>query len=621
MLLFFLNLDIERAIAFIKEGNYTRAIEILEKEKSSETIYYLGWLYLKERQYDRILEFSFPDSFAYFKFMAAKALNDTAEMLSYAKRCAKSDTRCCDFLIDYYTNEPDSFIEYVRMYRDGDKKRRYLILYYKNRDTAIAKRYVKRLSSRKQRIYYSILLCNDNLLKQSYIAELIRGYPDSREARLFVEAFKPLDATDSFYLARIKKDKGLLKILMKNQTLRKKAVYELARIYYKEREYEIALQYANMYRSRVFYGLKYRILRRLKDSLRFQFLDSIIKYYPEKKYIVYKGIAYERDKEFLKAAELYLTYGQRLNNANLMKRAGIIYAYLGNVEKAKKIFKRYRHSSSLSNFYLFYLTGDSTYLIYLKEKEPLSYYTVFLAKIKAFDNETCKEWIVKWWDGDSLFEVDSAYIMYNLALRRPAVIEKYLKRTKQNPFVKLMLIEYFLRFGYPNYAIKWAERLLSQARRHRYYRVSYELVSFLFPLYYKDLIDKDIRVEFLSLVRQESWFNDRAKSSANAIGLSQLLYSTAKSITDTITKEDLFFYRINLKIGMRHFKTLKQAYNNTIFAYAAYNAGGGNLKTWRRYLPRDSIFFIDLIPFSETRGYLRNCLKGRVIYNYLLEGD
>ena len=83
----------------------------------------------------------------------------------------------------------------------------------------------------------------------------------------------------------------------------------------------------------------------------------------------------------------------------------------------------------------------------------------------------------------------------------------------------------------------------------------------------------DPRVAF-GLVRAESEFNRRAVSPVGAVGLTQLMPSTARYFKDGVNREDLFDRDTNLRIGFRYLRTLVVKYNGNLeLALLAYNRG------------------------------------------------
>lgn len=100
---------------------------------------------------------------------------------------------------------------------------------------------------------------------------------------------------------------------------------------------------------------------------------------------------------------------------------------------------------------------------------------------------------------------------------------------------------------------------------------------------------------FLELVRAESNFNPKAVSPKGAMGLCQLMPSTAKRLG----VKDPFNPDENLRAGAKYLRELYDKYKDWKLALAAYNAGEGAVEKYGRRVP----------PYRETKEYVKKILK------------
>lgn len=124
-----------------------------------------------------------------------------------------------------------------------------------------------------------------------------------------------------------------------------------------------------------------------------------------------------------------------------------------------------------------------------------------------------------------------------------------------------------------------------------------------------------------ALIRQESRFETKVRSTAGATGLMQVMPDTAKWIAPQIKfdtkKIDLQNPNNNIMLGTWYLDHTHQQYgNNSLLAIASYNAGPGNVSKWLPILPKeDPDEFVESIPFDETKNYVRQVFGN--YWNYL----
>jgi soluble lytic murein transglycosylase len=118
----------------------------------------------------------------------------------------------------------------------------------------------------------------------------------------------------------------------------------------------------------------------------------------------------------------------------------------------------------------------------------------------------------------------------------------------------------------------------------------------------------------LALMRQESLFDPEAASPAGALGLMQLLPTTAAKLTPAPLS--LTDPNVNLDLGITYLRGLLPPYNgNLILALAAYNAGEEAVERWqRRYPGLEPDEFVESLSFRETRNYVKLVLRNYRTY-------
>ena len=157
--------------------------------------------------------------------------------------------------------------------------------------------------------------------------------------------------------------------------------------------------------------------------------------------------------------------------------------------------------------------------------------------------------------------------------------------------------------------------------------------SMRYPQYYNDVLSQAARLRQIDeslvfgLVRQESRFIADAKSPAGAIGLMQLLPSTAREVAKKIglkgfqpsqTKKP----EVNAALGAFYLRQVLDGLDGSpVLAAAAYNAGPGRARKWCDMKPLEGAIYIETIPFSETRQYVKKVMVNALYYAALSGGE
>ncbi|MCU0977324.1 MAG: transglycosylase SLT domain-containing protein [Steroidobacteraceae bacterium] len=126
-----------------------------------------------------------------------------------------------------------------------------------------------------------------------------------------------------------------------------------------------------------------------------------------------------------------------------------------------------------------------------------------------------------------------------------------------------------------------------------------------------------------AVMRQESLYQPRAISSANARGLMQLLPATAVATARSVGRPrpapaDLLQPAVNVPLGAAYLRQRVDLFDGqVVLALAAYNAGAGAARRWLPDVPLDVDLWVENIPFNETRGYVQRVMWHSVVFQWL----
>lgn len=134
------------------------------------------------------------------------------------------------------------------------------------------------------------------------------------------------------------------------------------------------------------------------------------------------------------------------------------------------------------------------------------------------------------------------------------------------------------------------------------------------------------KYQVAGLIRQESVFDPRARSGANAFGLMQLLVPTARIAGKTSgstavinSGEDLFNPAVNIELGTAYMKDQFAKFGRLEYVAVAYNAGPNRVAPWRATLPAEIDEFVEAIPFKETKAYVQGVIRNTAQYRRLYD--
>jgi len=156
--------------------------------------------------------------------------------------------------------------------------------------------------------------------------------------------------------------------------------------------------------------------------------------------------------------------------------------------------------------------------------------------------------------------------------------------------------------------------------------------SLRFPLHHERHLREQAKINSLDpswvagQTRAESIFMPRARSAADARGMMQILPGTGAQVSARLGMawrggESLFEPETNITLGTAYLRQMLDRYNGFPYmAIAAYNAGPAPISRWKDARPSlEPDFWIETIPYKETRDYVSRVLAFSVVYDWRLD--
>lgn len=138
-----------------------------------------------------------------------------------------------------------------------------------------------------------------------------------------------------------------------------------------------------------------------------------------------------------------------------------------------------------------------------------------------------------------------------------------------------------------------------------------------YPVLYAKYIAKEAKAKNVdpllaqALIREESRYHVHAVSVSHALGLMQLMPATALGVAKRLgvpinSNADIHKPENNLRLGIDYLSyVLGRFKGNALYAVASYNGGPNAVQRWAARAPGDTDVFVENIPFTETRDYVR----------------
>jgi len=206
-----------------------------------------------------------------------------------------------------------------------------------------------------------------------------------------------------------------------------------------------------------------------------------------------------------------------------------------------------------------------------------------------------------------------------------------LARHPDSPHLVLAFSQFEAGQGRTDRALSMTRKIAPDYHSQQFSELPREIWQLLYPKAYTSLIRRyavQNRLDpylVMGLVRQESAFNPRATSPADARGLMQVVASTVTPSRryQRVVAQRLYGPAYNVRFGCAYLRKLLKRYDgNAAEALAAYNAGPSRVDQWLSQRSfRDQQEFVESIPFPGTRVYVKSVFADGGVYRQLVKGS
>ena len=361
----------------------------------------------------------------------------------------------------------------------------------------------------------------------------------------------------------------------------------------------------------------------------------------------------ERNNHFAEAERLYRLLVENHPTSEYRDEAGWSIGFTfycrGEYNKALVVFKRLSSMAQephIADQSLYWAGKAATQLGRNVESQsyyrraaagfPRSYYSARAVKLGYSDPETLQKRpplalhtaaVDERIEGiDHLERGDALYALGLREMARSEIRQAEIRNSGQLENLKLIRDRYEV-LGFLDSAVRLSMRIFVQDREDWHH---------IYPNYYWEQIlaaASEAKVDpylVLSVIRQESTFNEGATSRAGALGLMQIMPHTGKTLARNLgirrfESTSLYDPEVSIRLGsyflgdqVRQFTEGPTSAMGFELGLAAYNAGPHNARQWLERFPHDDAdAFVERIPFKETRLYIKLVLKNYAIYKAL----
>ena len=517
----------------------------------------------------------------------------------------------------------------------------------------------------------------DSAAARNVQLRLVRDYPESPEAMEALKAIGDLNDESELFLAGIANANNgetrrairLFRSIARkgsDPTLRGRAQYELAKVYYARKDYRTAERafekaYSTYKVPKALYDLgrcSIRFGRDLKAARQFEEFAAL---YPSvsgaAQALWNAAMAYERQHKPKQAREVFLLLATLYPKNDFADkgrwRAGFVLYKMGDYEAAARTFVRL--ATNTSELYLrdqgFYWAGKC-HLRAGNEEEgnswfrkaaqgfPTSYYSSRARAVIGLASEVYPDVPSdRATLGREMYQQSSYLVKGDLLAdlgQYDAARAEYQRVARAHPedlFALGDLLHRLERIGAMNQALQVSYMVVTAEQERG---VPMTLASFrrMYPTYYWGEINRTAQEMdldpnlILAIIRQESAFNEDAVSSAGARGLMQVMPATGNSLARKLrikgfSTDDLWQAKTSIRFGSQHLsdhlRYFKRSKGRSLgLALSAYNAGLKAARRWSRRLTAGDVDeFVESIPYRETRNYVKLVYRNYQVYSYL----
>jgi len=341
--------------------------------------------------------------------------------------------------------------------------------------------------------------------------------------------------------------------------------------------------------------------KQIKESI--SFYERISRRFPDRREDALWGIGWTHfiSGQYNKAADVFSGLSRKYQDpqyrywyARSLEQAG---------EKGQKEYRKLLHDEREFYGILSYAHNRDT----VKETEPDEYRAV---KAIYDQKETPGRRITN----------ERVEALFDLGLTKEALLElNHISKKPDSMEDIIYTCSKFQALGAYQQVVRTASQVPYNEKVHR----------FVYPLAFEKTITKLSRRYhidphlILSVIREESRFDRDARSPAGALGLMQIMPSTAKRLDRTLHvgirgTHDILDVHKNLHLGIYYLSQLVREFGSYPHAVAAYNAGESSVRKWKKLgnYPSSDVFIED-IPYSETKKYVKRVLTTYFQYKRL----